>query len=414
MDDRSGVADSVKEVPMLTTLMRALACLVLVGCDDDATTNLPTTTTDLGASVAGLDLASSDLSGPRPRAGYLRTRGRDLIDENGAVVRLTGLSWFGLETQSFAPHGLDVRSMGSILDQVKSLGFNMIRIPFSTQLLDAGSTPTGINLSKNPDLAGLDGLGLIDKIVDGAAARGLKVILDRHRPDAYAQSDLWYTAQYSEARWIADWQRLAAHYAGDGTVVGCDLHNEPRGQASWGDGNAATDWRLAAERAGNAILSVNPDLLIIVEGVQYVDGSGYWWGGNLSAVARAPVRLAVADRVVYSPHDYPASVSGQPWFNDPSFPSNLPAVWDANWGSVAKSGLAPIWIGEFGTRYQTAADQAWLGALAQYIADNRLSFAFWCLNPDSTDTGGVLMDDWQTPIPQKMAVLQPLLAPQVP
>src|SRR5262249_24859050 len=159
---------------------------------------------------------------------------------------------------------------------------------------------------------------------------------DRHRPDAYAQSDLWYTAQYSEARWIADWQRLATRYAGNGTVVGCDLHNEPRGAATWGDGNAATDWRLAAERAGDAILSVNPDLLIIVEGVQYVGGSGYWWGGNLRGIAGAPVRLRLPDRVVYSPHDYPPSVNWQPWFNDASYPSNLPSVWDDNWGSVAK------------------------------------------------------------------------------
>jgi aryl-phospho-beta-D-glucosidase BglC (GH1 family) len=390
----------------MLTLLRALACLMLAACDDD----VAPARMDLGGRGAGSDLAA----GPRPRTGYLRTRGRDLVDENGDVVRLTGLSWFGLETPSFAPHGLHVRSMGSILDQVKSLGFNMIRIPFSTQLLDAGSTPTGIDFAKNPDLAGTSGLGLIDKIVDGAAARGLKVILDRHRPDAYAQSDLWYTAQYSEARWIADWQRLARHYAGDGTVVGFDLHSEPRGAASWGDGNAATDWRLAAERAGNAILTVNPDLLVIVEGVQYTGGSGYWWGGNLSGVAGAPVRLHVADRVVYSPHDYPPSVNDQPWFHDPSYPSNLPSVWDANWGSVAQSGLAPIWIGEFGTRYQTSADQAWLLALARYITDNRLSFAFWCLNPDSTDTGGILMDDWQTAIAQKMAVLQPLLAPPVP
>jgi endoglucanase len=239
-------------------------------------------------------------------------------------------------------------------------------------------------------------------------------VLDRHRPDAYAQAPLWYTSQYPEQRWIADWQQLAARYAHDGTVVGVDLHNEPRDGATWGDGNLATDWRLAAQRAGNAVLSVNPDLLIIVEGVQYVGGNGYWWGGNLRGVASAPVMLDIPNRVVYSPHDYPSSVNGQPWFNDGSYPNNLPGVWDTNWGYLAKSGIAPVWIGEFGTRYQTTSDRQWMGALASYIAANQLSFAFWCLNPDSSDTGGILEDDWLTVITAKTSVLQPILAPPIP
>ena len=52
---------------------------------------------------------------------------------------------------------------------------------------------------------------------------------------------------------------LAGHYKGNPLVIGGDLHNEPRGQATWGDGNEKTDWRLAAERAGNAVLKANPD-----------------------------------------------------------------------------------------------------------------------------------------------------------
>jgi endoglucanase len=66
------------------------------------------------------------------------------------------------------------------------------------------------------------------------------VILDRHRPDSGSQSELWYTSRYSEARWIADWQMLARRYAGNTTVIGADLHNEPHGPATWGDGNQAT------------------------------------------------------------------------------------------------------------------------------------------------------------------------------
>lgn len=38
-------------------------------------------------------------------------------------------------------------------------------------------------------------------------------------------------------------------------VFGVDLKNEPHDAATWGDGNLRTDWRLAAQRLGNAILA---------------------------------------------------------------------------------------------------------------------------------------------------------------
>jgi endoglucanase len=82
-----------------------------------------------------------------------------------------------------------------------------------------------------------------------------------------AANQLWYTGQYPEQRWIDDWRMLAQRYRNNPTVVGADLHNEPHTPACWGCGDQTRDWRLAAERAGNAIQAVNPDWLIIVEGV---------------------------------------------------------------------------------------------------------------------------------------------------
>jgi endoglucanase len=307
-----------------------------------------------------------------------------------------------------------VRPLGALLDQVHDLGYNMIRIPFCSQLFDAGSKPNGVDANANPDLQGLSGPQLLDKVIAEAGKRGLRVILDRHRPDSGAQSELWYTAQYSEQRWIADWTMLAQRYLGNATVIGFDLHNEPHGAATWGDGNQATDWRLAAERAGNAVLAVNPDLLIVVEGVESNGGNYYWWGGNLAGAGTAPVRLSVEHRVVYSPHDYPASVYNQSWFSAPDYPANLASVWEARWGFLVTQNVAPIWIGEFGTKYQTKVDQQWLQTLIGYVKDKGLSFSFWTLNPDSGDTGGILQDDWTTVNRDKQAVIDPALAARLP
>lgn len=344
-------------------------------------------------------------------SGYWHTEGGKILDSNGQPVRIAGVSWFGMETSSYAPHGLWSRNYKDMLDQIKKSGFNTIRLPFASQAFDAGSIPNGIDTTKNPDLANISTLDLMDKIVSYAGQIGLKIILDRHRPDSNGQSALWYTDAYPESRWISDWKMLAARYANNPTVVGTDLHNEPHDTACWGCGDQKLDWKAAAERGGNAVLSVNPNLLIIVEGVQAFDNQWYWWGGNLAGVLHNPVNLSVPNRIVYSPHDYPSSVSGQPWFNDASYPNNLQSVWDASWGYIQKNNIAPVMLGEFGTKLQTAQDGQWLDTLVAYLKNNNMNWTFWCWNPNSGDTGGILNDDWTTVNETKLAKLASIQTP---
>jgi endoglucanase len=353
---------------------------------------------------------------PAPAAAstYLHTDGARLEDASGNEVRLTGINWFGLETCAFAPHGLWSRNWRSMMVQIRSLGFNTIRLPFSSQLLDPGTHPNAIDYRLNPDLKGLSGLQIMDKIVAEARTLGLKIILDRHRPDCGAQSPLWYTDHYSEARWIADWVRLARRYAGNDAVIGADLHNEPHGAATWGDGNRATDWRLAAERAGNAILRVNPHWLIFVEGVEHLGNDWYWWGGNLAAAGRYPVRLILPHRLVYEVHDYGPELWQQSWFSAANFPHNLPSLWDKRWGYLQDQGIAPVLVGEFGGRaVNRGKEGAWMRTLMAYIRAHGLGYTFWCLNPNSGDTGGLLEDNWTTVNPAKMALLRTYLAPMI-
>lgn len=353
--------------------------------------------------------AVSRPSGPRTWAGpptFLHAEGSQIVDSNGRRVILTGINWFGLETPTFAPHGLWARNWQSILDQIRDLGFNTIRLPYSNQLFEPASLPTGIDYDLNPDLRGLAGVELMDRLVAGAGARGLKIILDRHRPDSRAQSQLWYTSDYPEEVWIADWVMLARRYAGNDTVIGVDLHNEPHGLASWGSGQLETDWRLAAERAGNAILEVNPDLLILVQGIDEYQGDWYWWGGNLMGARQHPVRLSRPSQLVYSSHLYGPGVYPQPWFWDPSFPDNLPAIWDRHWGYLSHEGIAPVIVGEFGGR-STGDDREgiWQRNLVSYLRRHGLSYFYWTFNPNSEDTGGILLDDWTTVDSAKLALL---------
>jgi endoglucanase len=339
--------------------------------------------------------------------GPLHAKGGRLVDAHGHEVVLTGVNWFGLETGTFAPHGLWTRNWSQMLDQMAGAGFNTLRLPFSNELFLPASKPNGIDYAKNPDLAGLTGPQIMDKIVAGATDRGMMVVLDRHRPDAQAQSTLWYTGQVSEQTWIDDWVSLAKRYHNNPLVVGADLHNEPHGEATWGDGNPKTDWKAAAERAGNAVLAANPNWLIFVEGVESHKGDGYWWGGNLRGARENPVQLTDRSKLVYSAHDYSPKVWQQTWFTHPDFPANLPALWDDTWGYLTQQHQAPLFVGEFGGRsVGDDAEGVWQRSLMAYLKQHKISYTYWCWNPDSGDTGGILTDDWTTVHADKLALLR--------
>lgn len=388
--------------------------------------------TSVTQSAAALLAAASLQAVAHSGTGYLSTSGNQIVDGAGNSVRITGINWFGFETGTHVVHGLWTRNYKDMLQQVKDLGFNTLRIPYCNAALSPGATTNSINNWANPDLEGLSPIQVLDKIVEHCGELGLRVILDRHSAlaDNFWNENLWYipgSPTWTEQRWIDDWVMLAGRYGGNATVIGADLFNEPKNSATWGNSAPATDWNRAAERCGNAILAANPEWLIIVEGVQTFAGQSTWWGGNLMGAASFPVVLSAPNKLVYSMHDYPASVHAQPWFGAPNYPANLPGVWNGFWGYLFAQSTAPLLLGEFGTKLQTTSDQEWLDTLMQYIDGDLdldgqsdlpigakgMSWTFWCLNPNSGDTGGILADDWITVNVVKMAYLQDSLAPLI-
>ena len=166
-----------------------------------------------------------------------------------------------------------------------------------------------------------------------------------------------------------------------------------------GGGDRATDWHLAAQRAGNAILDVNPYLLIFVQGVDRQGDSLYWWGGDLRGVTRHPVQLDVPNRVVYSPRDYGPEVYEQGYFSDPSFPRNLPGIWDQHWGYIHKQEIGPVVLGELGgTRLDDSVDGRWKRTLLEYLEANRIGYINWALDRSTFDDPEAFERDTRTTI----------------
>ncbi len=370
--------------------------------------------------------------------GYWHTSGNQILDAANNPVRIAGINWYGFETSDEVVHGLWAQDYKSIIGTIKSLGYNTIRLPFSNQMVESPKVPANIsnwdNGPINTDLPGLNALQVMDKVIAYAGQVGLKVILDNHRSEdgnSAESNGLWYTSAYPQTAWVNDWVALARRYQGNPTVVGMDLRNEPHtvstygDGATWGTGDTAHDWRLAAQTAGNAILGVNPNLLIIVEGISnWVTPSGTtvsdWWGGNLQPVASFPVGLNTANRLVYSAHDYGPHEFQQSWFNSNTTYNSLAAVWDTNFGYISKNNTAPVWVGEFGTgngasdaASTTAGSQGqWFSSMVQYLKTNAaMGWTYWALNGEDSYA---LLDGQYDPTPVSAAKQSALAGIQFP
>ena len=86
----------------------------------------------------------------------------------------------GMYSTDYTLWGLTIRSYRSVMDEIKSTGFNAIRIPFSQQMLWNSSWPAMIVYSLNPDLLGLRPIECLDKFIDYAGLIGLRIVLDFH------------------------------------------------------------------------------------------------------------------------------------------------------------------------------------------------------------------------------------------
>ena len=376
---------------------------------------------------------------------WLHADGTTIVTAGGDTVRLASMNWYGAEEQDFVVGGLDFQPYQAILQKIKLLGFNSIRLPISNQLVEQNPN-VNAHLAANPELQGLHALDILDQVVNYAGALGISTILDDHRSDAgwSTQPDgLWYTKKYPEAAFNRDWATLAQRYAVNNAVIGADLRNEPHAKVSWGDGNVLTDWHAAAQRAGNGVLARNPRLLIMVEGIQfYKNAPSYWWGGSLMGVQDAPIVLRFADgtsarsQLVYSVHDYGPDLCGGGcrWFNKDATFATLSQIWEQYWGYIAgdpkQPYAAPIWVGEFGTcDYQRSCviDTApgsqgeWFSSLVQYIAEKHLGWGYWAVNGTESTAGtrvygtldwyGFLDHTWSTPYPWLEEGLRRILTP---
>ncbi|MBO4509990.1 MAG: cellulase family glycosylhydrolase [Lachnospiraceae bacterium] len=382
-----------------------------------------------GSDKQGQDLIDEIKSNTTGKKGddWLHTDGKNILDKDGKKVWLTGLNWFGYNTGTNTFDGLWNSQLKPTVKAIADHGFNLIRVPISAELINQwskGEYPrANYNNAYNTELNSMNSLEIFDYFLALAEENGIKVMPDIHSAETNASGhnvNLWYTDKVKVNDYYHALEWMAERYKDNDTIIAFDLKNEPHGKpfegdgaAIWNDSKKANNWKYVAETAAAKVLAKNPNVLIMVEGIEIypVDikkNSDYsskndkdyyfnWWGGNLRGVADYPVNLGkYQDKLVYSPHDYGPTVYEQPWFEGKyTYDSLMKDCWHDNWFYIYEKNIAPLLIGEWGG-FMREPNLTWMTYMRKLIKTYHLNHTFWCLNANSGDTGGLLLDDFTT------------------
>lgn len=365
-------------------------------------------------------------------AGYTAKAGK-ILDATGQEIQLRGISHFGFNTPILQPQYLWAMGWKQQIAQIKSLGFNAVRVPFVPDTL-YNTTPVNqlsyIDAALNPELIGKTPLQALDLWMAEADRQGLYVLLDFHSVSTQRLYPTWFVSNpadfglthnkqaYSKDHWTRDLAFVARRYAGLPHFFAIDLYNEPNGVVRWSAGDKdARDpenfWKSAAESAAAAVLQANPNLMVFVQGINgNFDGRGKSnlamnWGEDFQPQAYQPLAIP-NDKLVLSPHTYGPDVYVKSSFGAANFPANLAADWETLFGQF--SSIHPVVVGEWGGKYGQGtggqADMIWQNAFVDYLISKGIRSSFyWSYTPNSGDTGGIL-DEALVPRQDKLALLR--------
>lgn len=258
--------------------------------------------------------------------GALRVEGSQVVDQSGAPVGLSGVSFFWSNDN----WGGDRFYRDEVVAYFQQ-EWNASIVRASMGADDNGgyiSSPVS-NMNK------------VRTIIDAAIDQGVYVIVDWHS----------HHAEDYEAEAVAFFQEIARLY-GDTLNVIYEPYNEPLNTATW-----AGDVKPFAEAVIAAIREIDPDNLIIV-------GSPSW-SQDVHRAAADPI--TGYDNIAYTFHFY-AGTHGK-WLRDrvaAAMQSGI-AVFCSEWGTVNANGDGAV---------ATAESDAWIA----FMKENHISNCNWAAN----------------------------------
>ncbi|XP_022958497.1 uncharacterized protein LOC111459707 [Cucurbita moschata] len=321
----------------------------------------------------------------------LSTRGRWIVDSTtGRRVKLVCVNWPS-HTQSMLIEGLANRPLKDLADELVSLKFNCVRLTYATHmftryanrtveenfdLLDLRASKVGL-ASHNPFVLNMTIFEAYETVVDVLGTSGLMVIADNHISQprwccSLNDGNGFFGDRYFDPQeWLEGLRLVARRFTNKSNVVAMSLRNELRGAKS-----SSKDWNKYMTQGATTIHDINPNLLVIVSGLNF--------DNDLRCQRHNPLPLNnLHNKLVFEVHLY--SFSGATKTKFITNPLNKICSTIIN-GFVERAEFVmqgaeavPLFVSEFGfdQRGTNVADDRFLSCFVAHLAKTDLDWALW-------------------------------------
>jgi aryl-phospho-beta-D-glucosidase BglC (GH1 family) len=314
---------------------------------------------------------------------FLKVNNNQIVTASGSPLRLTGFNiggWLNMEdfingfvgaeynlrltmtrilgeakSQFFFDRLLDYFFTDADVAHIASLGANVIRVPFNYRHFERDDRPFEYRD---------DGFERLDQVINWCGRNGVYVILDFHavpgwhNPDWHADNAhihiMLYDHPHFQQRAAALWGEIARRYAGNPTVAGYGLMNEPCTRVEYEQYDPSFyNWRglnQVHRLLASAIREVDSEHILFIEGDNFAteyDGLDVTFDDQIVIETHNYVAATIG------PGAYPGEFEGMYWNRDV-----LAAVFGAHSGVRLAYKLGkPVFVGEFGVLYTNRLDE---------------------------------------------------------
>ncbi|GAB2280558.1 hypothetical protein Dimus_015185 [Dionaea muscipula] len=349
-------------------------------------------------------------------AALLSTSGRWIVDGSGRRVKLSCVSWPS-HLQVVVAEGLSKQPVDLISRKITSMGFNCVRFTWplflatdnalaamtvrdSLENLGLDEDILGFQ-DKNPTIIDLTLTGAFQAVVSSLGRNNVMVILDNHisKPGWCCSgsdgSGFFGDRYFDPDVWINGLSKMAKMFKGNAHVVGMSLRNELRGSRQ-----NVNDWYRYMQQGAEAVHRNNPDVLVILSGLNY--------DKDLSFLRQRPLSLSFGGKTVLEAHWY-AFTDGSAW-KDGNANQVCGRVVNnvmSTSGFLLGQGL-PLFLSEFGIdqRGSNINDNRYFSCFLGLAAQLDFDWALWTLTGSyylrqgvrrMSEYYGVLDDNWSQP-----------------
>ncbi|VUC35514.1 unnamed protein product [Clonostachys rosea] len=229
------------------------------------------------------------------------TDGPKMVDTTGASVKFAGTNWPG-HGEVMIPEGLQYQSIETIVSDIKSLGMNAVRLTYAIEMIDQiyandgedidiktafiaglgtanGTTALNSVLANNPQFTeSTTRLEVYDAVTSELAKNEIYVNLDNHMSSGKwccsgDDGNTWWGDTYFDAdNWVRGLSYMANHGLSWTNLASMSLRNEFR-QPTNNEAVKATynweTWYKYIREGAAAVHAANPDVLVILSGLNY-------------------------------------------------------------------------------------------------------------------------------------------------